>query len=56
MKDFLRKKFCKSVKEVNEGLKEYSKTLTAEKCRSYIKNIYKVMPIIIDKRGSWSNM
>ena len=55
MKRTIRKRFCTNREEVIEAIGDYAATLTAEKCQKFIKHLYKVVEIVIEKKGAWSN-
>ena len=45
MKDFIRKKICTNDEELNNSFREYVRTLTPEKCRSFIRKLKKVIKL-----------
>ncbi|CAF1152601.1 unnamed protein product [Brachionus calyciflorus] len=56
MKDFVRKKLCKTNEEINKAIQEYHSNLTPEKCQKFISKLKKVIPVVIERLGEWSDM
>jgi hypothetical protein len=52
---FIRKKFCKSPEDVVDAIIEWMDTVTPEMCRNIIDTLKKNIPIVIEKKGGWSN-
>ena len=48
MKKYLKRKQCTTQEE-------YKKFFTPEKCYNYISRIEKVMDIVIERQGDWSD-
>ena len=55
LKEFVMKRFCQDEQELANAIVDFEKTLTPEKCKSYINHLYKVMQIVIDREGGWSD-
>lgn len=55
MLEFIRKKFCKTVHDVEMAIIEFIESTTPEICQNYIKKIPEIIKIIIKKKGGWSN-
>ena len=55
MKAFIRNKFPTNFEELKNAANEYRKTITPRKCTNYIKRLKKVIQIVIEKNGEWSN-
>lgn len=55
MKEFIRKKFCKTVLEVQIAIIEFSETITPEICQNYINKLPEIIQKVIEKKGGWSN-
>ena len=56
MKRYIRSRFCVSIGDIQRCVQEYHTSLMPKKCASYINHMRKVMQIIIEKDGGWSNM
>ena len=54
MKDFIRKRFCKTTEETINAINDFNETLTKEKCQNYIRKLRKVIEIVIENNGDWS--
>lgn len=55
MKDYLRNKEKPRSKEaLVEGIRNFWKTLTPERCGNYIDHIHKVLPIVVLNEGGAS--
>jgi hypothetical protein len=54
MKDFIRKRFCKTTEETTNAINDFNETLTKEKCQNYIRKLRKVIEIVIENNGDWS--
>ena len=55
MLEYIRKKFCKTVKEVRLAVLEFTETITPQVCQNYINKLHEIIPIIIKNKGGWSN-
>ncbi len=55
LKRYVDQKFCKSYEEVLSSIEEFRLTVTPSKCRRYIKHLKKVIKIVIEKEGGYSN-
>ena len=55
MLEFVRKKFCKTVLEVQLAVLEFTEKITPEVCQNYINKLKEIIPVIIKKNGGWSN-
>ncbi len=56
MKRFIRKRFCSSVAELKQAVKDFRhEIMTPEYCAKYIFRMKKVIEIVIKKKGAWSN-
>ncbi len=55
MLEYIRKKFCKTVLEVQMAFIEFSKTITPEIFQNYINKLPAVIKKVIEKKGGWSD-
>ena len=55
MFEHIRKKFCKTPFEVDMAVLEFQKKITPEICQNYINKLKEIIPVIIKKKGGWSN-
>ena len=56
MKKFVSTKLCKNLDEVQLAIDEYRFGLTPQKCQKCISHLQKVIPVVIEREGGWSNM
>ena len=47
---------CKTINDVIAAIRNFEKTVTPEKCKKYIDHQKKVMKVIIEREGAWSDM
>ena len=55
MKEFVRKRFCKTRYEIAMALLDWMDTITPEYYQRTINHIQKVIKIVINNKGGWSN-
>ena len=56
LKNYVRSKECNTIEEMAYYVEEFQRTiLTPQKCENYISHIKKVMEIIIERNGGWSD-
>jgi len=56
IKHYIRKKVCRTREELIYRIQKFYRfKLTVERCRSYIDHLRTVIPIIIERRGDWSD-
>ena len=56
VKRYIRKRPCKTASDLVYRIQKFFKyKLTVNKCRAYISHIHKVLQIIIDRKGDWSD-
>ena len=56
LKEYVRHAGCKTMNEVIAAIRKFEKTVTPEKCRNYIDHQRKVMRVIVEREGAWSDM
>ena len=55
MFEHIRKKFCKNPFEVDMAILEFQEKITPGDCQKHINKLNEIIPIIIKKKGGWSN-
>ena len=52
MKNFVKRKFCKTPEEVANAIEEFRLSLTPEKCQNYINRIHNVIKLFLKALSS----
>ncbi|RMZ97792.1 Transposable element Tcb1 transposase, partial [Brachionus plicatilis] len=55
LKTFVRKRQCRSLEELTETIREFETNLSVEKCRKLSNHLKKVLTIVANNKGDWSN-
>ncbi|CAF1083718.1 unnamed protein product [Brachionus calyciflorus] len=55
LKNFVRKKEISNELDLFQAINDFQKTLTVEKCKSYVGHLKKVVKIVIKRNGGWSD-
>ncbi|RMZ96550.1 Transposable element Tcb2 transposase, partial [Brachionus plicatilis] len=55
LKTFVRKRQCRSLEELTKTIREFETNLSVEKCRKLSNHLKKVLTIVANNKGDWSN-